>query len=191
MRGSTASSSSSGKWLISTFGMLGRTRREPGGRCPGTGRRTTTHDPGRDPGGAGSRRRTPSWRRRPIAPPGRRTRASGRKAVVVEQEQGRDQKRPPGMREDRVRVRRREHAVAARDVDQPLVERDAAKPARRPGMRPQLVIAGSPDDLPELRAQRCRKHRSSPRAPSLTSPARISQSSGRAGMSFSASQFLR
>ena len=74
-------------------------------------------------------------------------------AVVVEQEQGRDQNRSPGMREDRPRVRRREHAVAAGNVDQPLVERDAAKPARGPAMRPQLVIAGSPDDLPELRAQ--------------------------------------
>ena len=77
----------------------------------------------------------------------------GAKAVVVEQEERRDQNRPVLKLESGVGVLRGEYAVAAGDLHEPFVERDAAKFGRRVGNRPEFVIARDPDDLAELRCE--------------------------------------
>ena len=78
---------------------------------------------------------------------------SGPKAVVVEKEERRDQDEPVPKFNDGVGILWGEHAVGAGDLDEPLVERDAAKPGNRIWNRPEFVVAGNPDDPAELRSQ--------------------------------------
>ena len=77
----------------------------------------------------------------------------GPEAVVVEQEQRRDQNRPGPMFNHWVGILRGENSVDASNLDELLVERDAAKSVSRVGSCPEFVVSGNPDDLAEFRSQ--------------------------------------
>ena len=78
-------------------------------------------------------------------------------AVVVQAEQRRDHDLASVHLDDRIGVLRREDAEAAAAIDQVPVPLLAAQARGVVRQRPQLVVAGRPDDLPEAAAEQAER----------------------------------